>query len=165
MRTLALVIFLLLFGSCLAHAIHYHPMLPAQVASHFGPSGQADAWSGKTAFIAIYLVAAGMNGLLFLAIGYGIAAIPDSLINLPNKGYWLSPERREHTFNTLTQYFLWFGSATFLLLLDIFHQSFQVHLGKTGTLQHPFLSIGLYLGFALVWTLTLVLHFGRVKKK
>jgi len=163
-RRLSLAVFLTLCVLCVAHAAWYYPQLPDKVASHFGPSGQPDAWSTKTFFVAFYLVITGINALLFLGISFGMSKIPVSLINLPNKDYWLSEERKQKTFDFMFHYLLWFASATLLLLLDMFHQSFQVHLAKADSLSHPMLSLGLYIGFTVVWSIGLLVKFGKKSK-
>ena len=157
----ALAIFLVLFAACVVHALYYYPQLPDVVASHFGASGKPDAWTSKGVFLTVYLVSVGMNGIIFLGIVFGIQKMPDSMLNLPNKDFWLAEERRQETFQFFIQYFLWFGSATFLLLLYVFHQSFMVHLGNASTLQHPWVSIGFYLGFSVAWCIGLVAKFFR----
>lgn len=141
------------------HALYYFFLLPDTVASHFGSSGRPDAWSSRNLFIIVYLVSVGMTGVIFLGIIFGIPQFPHIMINLPNKDFWLSEERREETFHFFFHYFLWFGSATLLLLLDIFHQSFMVHLGRAVSLQHAWLSIILYLGFSVVWSVGLFVRF------
>ena len=40
---------------------------------------------------------------LFGGIGALIRVTPDDAVNLPNKEYWLAPERREATIATITQ--------------------------------------------------------------
>lgn len=161
MRRLSLVVFLTLCVLCAAHLVWYYPQLPDRVASHFGFSGQPDAWSTKKVFITNYLLVTGFSVLLFLGITYGMQKIPVSLINLPNKDFWLSEERKKKTYDFLFQSFLWFASATVLLMLDITHQSFQVNLGKTEFLSHPMLSMGLYIGFTVVWIIGLFLKFRK----
>ena len=160
-QKLTIRIFLGLTAAAIFHGLYFYPQLPDVVASHFGAGGRPDAWSGKGVFITIYLVTVGMNALIFLGIAFGIQKMPASTLNLPNKEYWLTEERRQETFDFFIQYFLWFGIATCLLLLDMFHQTFMVHLGKESTLQHPWLSMGLYLGFSLLWCIGLLLKFFR----
>ena len=138
MRHISLLVFIILLALCIAQAVYYYPLLPDRVASHFGASGQPDAWSGKETFVKIYLVVAAFMAVLFPGIGLMLRKAPASLINLPNKDYWLSPERSQETVDVLSRQFLWFGSGTLLLLLDIFHQSFKVHLGKAQALEHQF---------------------------
>jgi uncharacterized membrane protein len=161
MRRLSLTVFLVLCVLCVAQAVYYYPRLPETVASHFNRAGQPDVWSSKATFVRIYLAVTGLVTILFLAVTFTMSKIPVSLINLPNKDYWLSEERRQDTLALLSHYFLWFASATLLLLLDIFHQSFQVHLGKAGALSHPMLSLGLYIGFSVIWSVSLFVKFGK----
>jgi uncharacterized membrane protein len=142
-------------------ALTYYPLLPEKMASHFGISGQPDAWATKASLIRAYLVTTGICALLFLGISFGISKIPPSLINLPNKEHWLSDERKQETFDFMFSYNLWFASATLLLLLDMFNQTFQVALGKANALTHPKLSLGLYIGFTVVWTIGLFVKFKR----
>lgn len=159
LNRIAIVVFLLLSATCIVHGLYYYPRLPDVVASHFGAGGRPDAWSGKGTFIAVYLVSVSMNVIIFLGIVFGIQRMPDSMLNLPHKEYWLAEERRQETFQFFTQYFIWFGIATSLLLLDIFHQTFMVHLGNASSLKHPWLSMGLYLGFSFAWCIGLFLRF------
>ena len=164
MRRFSLAVFLILWALCVGYALYYYPKLPDEVASHFGAGGEPDGWMSKTSFITFYLVFTGFMALMFLGMSFGMSKIPVSLFNLPNKDYWLSAERKQETFDFMFWYFLWFGSATLLLLLDILYQSFQVHLGKAETLPHFMLSLGLYLGFAGVWCVGLFIKFMRKGK-
>lgn len=157
----ALLTFLGLGLLCIVHAIYFYPLLPKVVAAHFGAQGKPDAWSSRNVFVAVYLVAVFLNGVFFLGISYGIRCIPDSAINLPGRDFWLSLENRNQTYRFLFQYFLWLGSATYLLLFDIFHQAFMVHIGRAATLGHPWWSFGLYLLFALAWSIGLYKKFSR----
>jgi uncharacterized membrane protein len=161
MRRMPLIVFLVLCALCVAQALYYYPQLPDKVASHFGASGQPDSWSTRNFFVAFYLMAVGFTASMFLAIHFGMSKMPASLINLPNKDYWLSPERRQQTSGFMSRQLLWFGCATLLLLLDIFYQSFQVHLGRAEGLSHPMLSLGLYIGFSVVWSIGLMIKFSR----
>jgi len=159
LRRTSLMIFLGLCILCIVHALYYYFLIPEVVASHFGSSGKPDAWSSRNFFITVYLVSVGMTAVIFLGIVFGMPRLPNSMINLPNKDFWLSKERRDETFHFFFHYFLWFGSATFLLLLDTFHQSFMVHLGRAVSLNHTWLSIILYLGFSIVWSIGLFVRF------
>ncbi len=154
-------VFLLVLALCVLQAFYYYPLLPDRVASHFGASGRPDAWSDKSFFVGLYLAVVGIIAILLPGSGACISKLPDSLINLPNKEYWLAPERRQETFDSLSRYFFWMASATLLLMLDVFHQAFRVHLGKTDRLEHPVASIVLYTVFALVGSLRLIARFSK----
>ena len=125
-RKTSLTVFFVLCLLCVVQAAYYYPLLPERIASHFGPSGRPDAWSAKASFITFYLIIVAILFLLFPTISFAVSKIPVSFINLPNKEYWLSPARKQQTIEYLSYSFLWFASATMLLLLDIMHQIFQV---------------------------------------
>jgi uncharacterized membrane protein len=161
MRNISLLVFILLLLLCIGHAVYYYPFLPDRVASHFGASGRPDAWSSKESFARIYFIVIAFIAVLFPGIGLIFRKIPTSFINLPNKDYWLAPERSEETIAVLSRQFLWFGSATLLLLLGIFHQSFRVHLGKAQGLEHPVASIVVYIVFTTLWSIALIVKFSR----
>ena len=161
MRKISLIVFIILLLLSIAHVVYYYPLLPDRVASHFGASGRPDAWSSKETFVKIYLIVVALIAALFPGIGLILRKTPTTMINLPNKDYWLSPERKQETIDVLSRQFLWFGSATLLLLLDIFHQSFRVHLGQAKTLEHPVASIVVYVLFATLWSIALIAKFLR----
>ena len=48
----------------------------------------------------------------------GIAKRPDAKLRLPNKEYWLAPERRAETFAYFDSFFAWYGCA--FLLVEVF---------------------------------------------
>ena len=161
MHNLSHKVFTAVLVLCLAQAAYYYPLLPDRVASHFGASGKPDAWSDKNTFMTIYLGAVAFSAALFALIGPVLRRTPDSLINLPHKHYWLAPERRAETMDLLSRRFLWFASATLLLLFDIFHQTFQVHLGRAQALDHPVASVAVYCTVSLLWTIGLIVTFRR----
>jgi len=158
-RITAIIVFALLCVACVAHALYYYPRLPEQVAHHFGASGQPDALGSKTRFLVVYIVTVVVTAVTFLGSGLALPKIPNSLINLPNKEYWLAPERRQQTLDYMLPRFLWFGSITMLLLLYIFHQSFQVHLGKANKLEHFWIVMGAYLTISTVWCVAIYKKF------
>jgi hypothetical protein len=83
------------------------------------------------------------------------------LINLPDKDCWLSEKRKKATAEFMFHYFLWFGSATVLFLMDVFNQSFQVHLGRADSLPHILQSLVLYIVFSVVWVIGLFVKFKK----
>lgn len=162
-RTTAIVVFVIISLACVAHALWYYPRLPEQVAHHFGATGEPDAWGHKTQFLVVYLVTVGVMVVTFLGLGLALPKIPNSAINLPNKDYWLAPERRQQTLDYMLPWFLWLGSLTMLLLLDIFHQSFQVHLGKATKLNHFWITMGAYLAVTTAWCIAIYRRFSKRK--
>jgi uncharacterized membrane protein len=157
----AIAVFVLLCVACVVHAVYYYPRLPEQVAYHFGVSGQPDAWGSKMHFLILYLVTVALMAAIFLGLGFAIPKIPNRAINIPNKDYWLAPERRQKTLEYILPLFFWLGSFTMIFLLYLFHQSFQVDLGKAPNLSHFVLSIGVYLVFTTIWCIAIYRKFSK----
>jgi|WetSurMetagenome_2_1015567.scaffolds.fasta_scaffold747621_1 uncharacterized membrane protein len=161
LRKISLTVFIVLCILCLAQGIYYYPLLPDKIASHFGVSGQPNDWSSKTSFITFYYIITAVMILIFLGLRFGISKIPVSMINMPNKEYWLSPEKKQETFDFMSHYSMWFGSATLLLLLYMFNQSFQVSLGRAKSLSHPALATGIYIAFMALWMTGMIRRFSK----
>lgn len=93
--------------------------LPARVASHFGAGGLANGFMTRE----IYLVfTIGMivlpPALLALVIGASVRHFPQ-LLNLPNRDYWLAPERRDETAEYLLAHAAWLAALLALLALGV----------------------------------------------
>lgn len=161
LKTLSVLLLLTLTALCTAHALYYYPQLPDVVAMHFGATGRPDAWAPKEAFLKIYLLTLAFCSAVFLGVAFVLSRLPVSMINLPDKAYWLAPERKQETVDFLFHYFLWFASATVLLLCDVMHQAFQVHLGKAEVLPHPVTSLVCYLCFTALWVAGLIVRFAK----
>ena len=131
----ARMLFLALIAATLAQLAWYYPRLPARVASHFDAAGQANAFMPKDGFLAIHLVVLGILAVVFLLIPALIGRLPPSMINLPNKDYWLAPERRAGTFAYIEQFFAWFGCA--LLLLVVFAMGLAMRANFSDPVQLP----------------------------
>lgn len=146
-----------LFGvfslALVAQGLYYYPQLPERVASHFGASGAADGWSSKTSFFLVEALVVALMVVLFWGLPLAMARIPDGLINLPNKAYWLAPERREATFEAIRDGLLWCGVATLALIFVIFHWAIQANLEPPPRLPGSgmWLLLAGYLGFMTVW--------------
>ena len=99
--------------------VYFYPQLPATIASHFNASGQANDWMSKSSFYIFEVILL----LFFLAIGLFLPrllfSLPDSMINLPNKEYWLAPERREQTLNSFGESFSWIFVGVIALFVAI----------------------------------------------
>lgn len=71
--------------------------LPPVVASHFVAHGTANGFMPRSAYLSFMaMVVVGLP--LLLGFLFGLAGrLPPSLVNVPNRGYWLAPERVEET--------------------------------------------------------------------
>ena len=154
-----LTILLLVLG--LGQFAWYYPLLPEQVAAHFGPDGQPDRWEDKGSFLATLAVIYSFVVVLLLPWAVLLRHLPTSLINLPNKPYWLAPERREATLGFLTDQLWWLNAASLALLFFVFNLGLRANLQENPEFDGgSFLAVlGAYLVFIVVWTCRAVWRF------
>lgn len=97
-------------------AIYFYPRIPDRMAIHFNAAGTADGWGPKLRFFETFGLIFNMIALLFWGLPLLLRRVPDSMMNLPNKDYWLAPERRKQTLDRIVGQLLFFGAVTLLLL-------------------------------------------------
>ena len=108
-RRIPNVLFFTIVALAIAQCIHDFPLLPNRLASHFNASGMPNGWMTKTQFMWVYaLVLLAALAIEFWA-PHQIANRPDSRLRLPNKEYWLAPERRAGTYAYFDTFFAWYG--------------------------------------------------------
>jgi uncharacterized membrane protein len=144
---------------------YYAERLPEIVGSHFGTSGLASAWQTKLAFFSVELTIIVLAAIISFVVPGLIAAMPAAAINLPNKDFWLSSERREETYSFLRTQMAWFGCALLAFLLFVMELVFRANLQTPPRLNNAaFLpALVVFLVFSTSWTARLVIHFYRTE--
>jgi uncharacterized membrane protein len=92
--------------------------LPLTVASHFDAAGQPNAFMSRSGYIRF---------VLCLAIGLPIAVLAVLTtvysrardLKLPNRDYWLAPQRLDRTRAFLVAHGVWFGSLLVTLVCSV----------------------------------------------
>jgi uncharacterized membrane protein len=160
---LAHLVLLLLLGAVGLQTVYYYPQLPETVASHFSGSGTPNGWSSRQEFFGIYW---GMVVVMLLVL-YGLPLLyrrfPKISSNIPNKEYWMAPERREETFAFLSARMHWFANATIvflistmqLVILTNFDAQPNLPAGQVWTLT------GFFLSFTVGWMIHLYYRFAK----
>jgi len=140
-----------------------YPQLPNVMASHFNASGAATASMPKSGFFLLFLFVAVFASIPVFLVPRQMAALPQDRINLPNKAYWLAPERRDETMQYLGMQMGWFGCALLALLLCGFYFAISANLKP----DHQFDStsflagLGAFTAFIIVWLVRLMGHFRK----
>jgi len=159
---LAILVLVLLLAVVAAQIGYYAPRLPARVASHFTASGAPDGWAPRAELLELYVVILLVTIAPFALFPLILPHIPDGLINLPHKDYWLAPERRAETFRTLGSRMLWFGNATVMLVSHLMGVTLATNLTPHPSLGNTALwALAVYLAFTAVWLVSLLLYFYR----
>jgi uncharacterized membrane protein len=148
-----LVLLLLVF---IGQIVYYYPQLPEKVASHFNGYGQPDNWSSKQTFVLIMVVVATFATAFPFLITALIRSMPESLINLPNKNYWLAAERREKTLQTLGAQFELFSLVILALLIAINQLAIQANLTQQPLSMNVWYILGAFLLFVIVWMIRFI---------
>jgi uncharacterized membrane protein len=146
--------------------VYYYPLLPETVASHFDINGNPNGCLSKGPFIGTYIFIMLLMLLSFLALPSLFKYVPLSLINLPNKDYWLAPERKGETFHSIAEKMLVFGNATILFLIITFQLAFEANLNSTCHFSADTMMIlfGGYILFTIVWTVRFITRFRKADK-
>jgi uncharacterized membrane protein len=135
--------------------------LPPRMASHFNAEGIADGFMSKESYTYTMLsVVVGVPGLLAL-MALVLGKLPTSLINIPNREYWLTPENRSTTFNTLN---LWMGVLACFILIFLTYVHWlviQANAQQPPAMPAPDLYLGLIFFLVLIgiWSILLLRQF------
>lgn len=158
-------LFIALLVVAVAQVIIYYPQLPDTVASHFDGNGHPNGWSSKPTFFLIDLLTMALMALVFLFLPVTFSRFSDKAVNLPNKEYWLAPERREATVLIIRDQMCWFGSATVAFMICIFQLVIEANLNPPAHLSTGFIFILIvYLAFTAWWVVKFISKFMRTPK-
>lgn len=147
---------------CIFQIVMWYGDLPEMVPSHFDANGDVDGQMSRNAFCA-------MMGLLNLGLliglpltGYLAKHLPDSLVNIPNKEYWLAPERRDASLSVMTDFVSAIAWMTGWLFIGIFQLSAWVGIKARESISPDFyVLMGLYSAGVIVVVVIMSLKFRK----
>ncbi len=138
--------------------------LPEVVASHFDASGAANGFMSRGVYLGFMLALVVALPLVVALSGRLASVLPPRLVNLPNKAYWLAPERRAATLKALSQRTGWLAVLLLAFLCFVHWLVVQANASVTKELpQAPFIvGLALLLAGTLGWAVALHRRFGNV---
>lgn len=159
-------ILLFLAAAGIVQILHYYPLLPERMASHFDGSGRPDGFQSSRGFAGLSASILVMTVVIFGGLGALLRRIPSKWFNLPNRDFWLAPERREETIGRISTRMEWFGAASLALYLYVIQMVVETNLTPSPALdsQKMFLVLGLYLLFAGIWMARFISGFRRPER-
>jgi uncharacterized membrane protein len=135
--------------------------LPTLVAAHFDAAGRPNGYLAREPYIAILLLITVLVPLLVVVIPHRAFSHPDARLNLPNRDYWLAPERRAATVRFLSR-----QTSLFAWLVVVFLCYTQWLVVRANALTPPSLDsraflggLALFLVCTLLWIVRLVRRF------
>jgi hypothetical protein len=160
-RNLSVVILLAMFGVLVGTIFYAAAELPDQVASHFGLHGEANGWMSKRANLIFFAVVGFGVPLVIIGLWYVVRYLPEGLINLPHREYWLAPERRMETARYMFRQSVWFASMLVAFLSWVFLLVVFANKQPSPRLSNSLLLWGTvcFLAGTGLWMWKLVRHF------
>lgn len=142
--------------------IRLWPQLPPTVAHHFGGGGRPDRWGSLESLVVIMFVMSAVLVLCCHAVALLIARMPASMFNLPDRDYWLSPERADATRGTIATRLVVFGHISLLFASGLTHITLAANLSSPVRLPDVFgYGLAAYLAITFAWAGLLFLRFRR----
>lgn len=156
-------VLLLLAAAGVVQLLLYHPLLPENLASHFDGAGKPNGFQSRNGFVALSGSVLILTVVLFGDLGALFRTIPSSWFNLPNRDYWLAPERREETLDEILRGMEWLGAVSLGLYLFIIQMVLETNLTPEPRLEArtTWIVLGLYLAYTAVWTVRFLLRFRK----
>ncbi|HEU5396877.1 MAG TPA: hypothetical protein VFV81_06905, partial [Verrucomicrobiae bacterium] len=100
---------------------------------------------------------------IFLLLALLMRVLPAWTFNLPNRDYWLAPERRDQTVAVIAGQLLWLACLMILFLAGIFGLTVEANrLTPPHLPMNHFLPLlGCFVGGSLVWTFAFLRRFRK----
>jgi uncharacterized membrane protein len=140
-------------------------LLPERVAIHFDGAGHANNWTDRSALLILFGGLGVGAPIFFVGSGLLVGLVPDGMVNLPHREYWLAPERRAQTRAYLSGQMAWMGCLALLFLAGIY--GLTILANRLTPQRLPMvLFLPLVAGFlagTIVWTIVLLRHFSMPK--
>jgi len=123
---------------CAMQLWYWYSKLPDPVPSHFDAAGQVNGEMSLFGFYALMISLHVVMLVLFPVLGAFLKVIPNSMINVPNRDYWLAPERRDSTLLFNSTFLVAIGWQTSWLLILLFHLTCMVAVKNKTTITPEF---------------------------
>jgi uncharacterized membrane protein len=154
---------LLLVAVAVFQLVHHYPEMPETMGSHFDGAGNPNGYQSRDGF---FVLSAGMLALvvvLFTGLGFLFRILPAKSFNVPNRDYWLAPERRDATIDFMTRQLEWFGVATVVLLLVVLQGVFEANRAPEPRLEATLVwwVLGGYFLYTAVWLVRFLGYFRK----
>jgi len=136
-------------------------VLPERVAIHFDLGGLPDSWASDLNSTLLMLT---VQALVFVSLYFSpklLTMQPSRWISLPNRNYWLAPERRSEAVAKFNQLMWQFGTAVYFFLLLAGALAMRANMTEPARLEQGVLLIGfaIFLAYTAYWTIALLRAF------
>ncbi len=159
-------LFFAILAAGILQCLHDFPFLPDRLASHFSAAGHANGWMTKQQFLMTYAVVILPAVALEFLMPRRIAGTPGNRLRLPNREFWLAPERRAETFAYFQKFFAWYGCA--FLLLEVIAMGLAMRANFQSPPQLPtgpiVFAIVAFVLFNIAWVTATFRRFSKLRQ-
>ena len=142
--------------------VYYYPQMPEVMASHFDGAGVPNAWANKDGFFLLYAAILLMLVFVFLHLPKWSEKRANFGMKLPNRNYWLAPERIEQTQQFFRRQMLVLGIAHLLLAAVTIQMAIVANFDENPVLDRRiFSALVAYFIFLVIWLIHFFLHFRK----
>ena len=136
-------------------------MLPDVVASHFNRAGVATGYVPRSVYRTAMMIVLLLPAVFLVLLPRVSLRKPNARINVPNRDYWLAPERRALTVALITQRCTQFGAMLILFLCYAHWLVVHANRQEPPSLSSGSLLVGLvvFLGLTVRWAGGLIAYF------
>ena len=156
------LLYLVVFVGVLAWMATTRTGLPDSLPMHFGENMKPDRMAPGHQVFWMYILLTLFQAVFFVLLVFVIRWIPVTLVNIPNREYWLEGDRREASLRWLSTMLLSLGVATQLFMASLYYLTLQVGRGIKPDIYPEFLwAMGLFLAVVLIAVFSSFRRFGR----
>jgi uncharacterized membrane protein len=151
------VVFILLLAFAIAYVTSTASQLPPMVASHFDMSGYPNAFMTRSHYTRFILgFAIGLPVAIVALLTWVYSGARD--FKLPNRDYWLAPERLPRTRSILIAHGVWFGSLLVAMICFVHWLELEANRQASPQLSNHWVSVGLLVFFLITagWIIILL---------
>jgi uncharacterized membrane protein len=137
--------------------------LPDVVASHFNGAGEANGHMSRGPYLTIMLLITALVPLLMVVIPSRALRAADARINVPNRSYWLAPERRAETIRFLSRQMATCAALVIVFLCYVQWLVVKANAHTPPAMNQSAFMVGLavFLGCTCSWVLRVLRRFAR----
>ena len=155
-------IFFALIALAIAQIMFYYPRMPNVVASHFDGLGAPNDWSGRNGFFGIYIAMLVLLILVFIYSPRWSEKRARFGMKIPNREFWLAPERADQTRQFFRRQMLLMGVAHLSLAIFTVQLVIEANFDQAPRLHHSIAwALGIYFFFLIGWLVHFFLYFRK----
>ena len=137
--------------------------LPERVATHFDAAGTPNGWMTRAEHVRFTMIFGTLVPAFVVGVFTLIRALGGRGMNIPNKDYWLAPERQQATVDFVQRHGIWLAGLLVAFIAGIHASILRANAPVPAVL--PLADVGWIAGSfgvaILVWAVLLVARFLR----